>query len=576
MDQAKAVIFSMVILAWTSGAMAGGLTAEGYTVRILEPPAEHPTADCELYAGFDLPCGAGPGFASGLDNQGNVIGPLETTFPHEISAQDMGVWLRSTGYTGENRGKFKTLPGQIYRGKPVVFPGPKGDLRAFGFIDARKVTSEGIVYGVANIGNGSLARYDIATDEWRSMGYGGIGARGNNNGIMVDGAKAQGAAFGEFDSRVFDTNLVAANGPFGVEDAGVIQTFPAPFFVPAISASDINDDNIMVGSFDDAVDSFPDAFGHPIRLVEDAPGSRNWVQDLVMGELQCPKAEDAPCDGVSRAVQISNSTPPFAIGWSSDENGQQHGSLWNVETGDLLVDFGGDRCRNLLCGAHDISPDGTMVVGARTTGFGPFAEREHFIAYTTDGWLTHEEVNANALLKSAPGGEHIEEITKLTGINDSGQVTAQGLIKGEFGEYLTPGVSAWDPAVATDPDCLNSDPGVWERGNGCGIPLLLDTKSLSQLLRGDMDLDGLVTNLDITPFIGALAAEDEAAFLALFPGHSYGAADVDGDGAPTNLDITPFIDRLAAAASSSAAVPEPASLVLLMLPLLAQRRMRRG
>ena len=133
------------------------------------------------------------------------------------------------------------------------------------------------------------------------------------------------------------------------------------------------------------------------------------------------------------------------------------------------------------------------------------------------------------------GGDNIAEITKLTGINDHGQVTAQGLIKGEFGEYLTPGVSNWDPAVATDPACPNSDPGVWTQSNGCGIPLLLDTMSLSQVLEGDVDDDGLVTN----------------------------------------LDITPFIDLLTAAASDSAAIPEPAS-VMLLLPLMAMRRARRG
>ena len=567
MRNAKLAVFSLVILTWAGTAMARSVTAEDYTVRILEPPAEYPGADCALYSGFELPCGRGPGFAGGLDNDGNVIGPLETTYPHEISAQDLGVWLRSTGYAGEIRSKFKMIPGQTYRGGPVDFPGPPEDPRAYGFIAVRKVTSEGIMYGVANIGNGSLARYDIATDEWRSLGFGGIGGRGNNLGIMVDGAKAPGAAFGEFDSRIFDTNQVSANGPFGVQDEGVIQTFPPPFFTDAVSLSDINDDNIIVGSYDDAVDSFPNARGVPVKIVMDGPN--HWSEDYVaMEELSEP--------GTSRAYQISNGTPPFAIGWSDDENTRKHGVLWNVDTGELLVDFGGDICGHAVCGVHDISPDGTMVVGARTTGFGPFAEREHFVAWTDDGWATHHEVSAIEILEAGLGGaEHIEQITRLTGINDSGQVTAQGLIKGEFGEYLTPGVSNWDATVATDPNCPLSDPGVWKAGNGCGIPLLLDTISFSQILRGDVNADGEVNNLDITDFIGALAAADEAAFLAAFPGGDYVAADVDASGEVNNLDITPFITALTAAAGNSAAVPEPATLGLLALGGIALLRRKR-
>ena len=94
------------------------------------------------------------------------------------------------------------------------------------------------------------------------------------------------------------------------------------------------------------------------------------------------------------------------------------------------------------------------------------------------------------------------------------------------------------------------------------------------MLLGDVNGDGSVDNLDITAFITALAADDEAAFLAAFPDGSYAAADIDMSGMPDNLDITPFIDRLAAAASNSTTVPEPASFMLLLLPFMAVRRTR--
>jgi len=89
---------------------------------------------------------------------------------------------------------------------------------------------------------------------------------------------------------------------------------------------------------------------------------------------------------------------------------------------------------------------------------------------------------------------------------------------------------------------------------------------------GDVNNDGVADNLDITPFIAALAAENETGFGQAYPEGSYAAADVDGSGRPNNLDITPFIDLLTAAASESAAVPEPASLVLLLPALMMARR----
>ena len=96
------------------------------------------------------------------------------------------------------------------------------------------------------------------------------------------------------------------------------------------------------------------------------------------------------------------------------------------------------------------------------------------------------------------------------------------------------------------------------------------------VLKGDVNNDASVNNLDITPFIAALVAVDEAAFLAQFPEGSYAAADIDMSGGPDNLDITPFIDLLTAAASNAAAVPEPASVMLLLpLTLMAMRKARR-
>ena len=100
----------------------------------------------------------------------------------------------------------------------------------------------------------------------------------------------------------------------------------------------------------------------------------------------------------------------------------------------------------------------------------------------------------------------------------------------------------------------------------------LKIEEISLLLLGDIDDDGSINNLDITPFIAALAAADEAAFLTQFPNGNYAAADVDMSGSANNLDITPFIGLLTAAGSNATVVPEPSSLVCIALALMMGRR----
>ena len=92
------------------------------------------------------------------------------------------------------------------------------------------------------------------------------------------------------------------------------------------------------------------------------------------------------------------------------------------------------------------------------------------------------------------------------------------------------------------------------------------------ILKGDVDDDGSVSNLDITPFIAALSIADEGAFLRQFPNGNYAAADIDMSGSPDNLDITPFIGLLAAAGSNATALPEPSSLACVVMVLMLGRR----
>ena len=109
-------------------------------------------------------------------------------------------------------------------------------------------------------------------------------------------------------------------------------------------------------------------------------------------------------------------------------------------------------------------------------------------------------------------------------------------------------------------------------------PLWITAISDSTVLKGDVDNDGRINNLDITPFIAALSATDAAAFLAVFPEGNYAAADIDMSGYPNNLDITPFIALLTSTDETAATVPESSVLACLAFGLMtiAPRRPKRS
>ena len=81
---------------------------------------------------------------------------------------------------------------------------------------------------------------------------------------------------------------------------------------------------------------------------------------------------------------------------------------------------------------------------------------------------------------------------------------------------------------------------------------------------GDMNGNNSVNNLDVVPFSNALAGQ--AAFKTANPRLNILRGDINGSGTFNNLDVVPFSQILAGSVSGSgsvAAVPEPASLVLL-------------
>lgn len=84
------------------------------------------------------------------------------------------------------------------------------------------------------------------------------------------------------------------------------------------------------------------------------------------------------------------------------------------------------------------------------------------------------------------------------------------------------------------------DPGPLDAGSA----YIFEYESSGQeILLGDMNCDGSVNGLDVTPF--TLALSDSDGYRTFYPDCGVDNADVNGDGFINSLDIDPFIDLLA-------------------------------
>ena len=549
MNITRSVIGSLVILAWTSGAMA--IEVGDYkAIRILEPSDLRPIPDpkgCQSV--FQQVCTEiGPAYPAGISDQGDVFGHMETNHPHGGHFEQGIRWLRRDNYKGDFLGTFELDP------KEWDFCAING--RTLG-VHGSWVSPEGIASGRAIPG----AYYiDIVSGEVTVVGNGQLEKASGNLvlGELADGETS--CSTDPFGYGVMDVSLVKP--PFTQENRGEVHRID-----PTARALAINDRHVIVGSLDptciDIPGTNPLCFGESVAMRIEPTGKNEWSDAIRMDQLGSVDA--------SRAFDLSNTDPGFAVGFSKADDQFEHGVIWNADTGEIIADFGVNSV------PHRISSTGEFAVGTRRETF--FSLKEPGLWWTEDQWETWDFLSIEDILAALPGGEHWAEISvhlsalhpnqrhkwldSPIAVNKHGQLLAVGKLDPDA---PIESITQWPRAIATGEDCINND-------FPCGIPFLLDTLDLDTVLKGDVDDDGLVTNLDITPFVGALAAQDEAAFLVLFPGGNYAAADVDLSGQPNNLDITPFIGLLAsAAASDSAAIPEPASVVLLLLPLLAMRR----
>ena len=93
-------------------------------------------------------------------------------------------------------------------------------------------------------------------------------------------------------------------------------------------------------------------------------------------------------------------------------------------------------------------------------------------------------------------------------------------------------------------------------------------KSASPGLPGDTNNDGVVSTLDIDPFV--LALTDPTGYASAFPGVDVLAvADINMDSMVNTLDIDPFVALLTGSGAAAVATPEPSSLALLLIALVS-------
>lgn len=307
-----------------------------------------------------------------------------------------------------------------------------------------------------------------------------------------------------------------------------VAAFPVTFGFSDVFPMAINNQNIIAGN----MGSMFMSDRKPMKMV--STGENTWSDPIALDVLASAGSEGGTVLFSSSVIDISNNVDtPFGVGISGTPS---HVVVWDINSGEIVADMG-ERTM-----AWQISGDGTKVAGLRTD-LSIFPPSNIPVVWSTDDdWQTFTEFDVNdalAMELGLDGADIWVELTEIDGVNDSGQIVGAG-------------------TIATDSGDLQAI-------------FLLDTLPLGEsVLRGDVDNSGDINNLDITPFIAALSAEDEAAFLAQFPNGNYAAADIDMSDRPDNLDITPFIGLLTAA--DTTAVPEPSSIACAVLALMMGRR----
>ena len=523
----KTLVCSLAVLTCTSGAWAV-LTADDFkTIRLIRNPYDR--------EGLSLPSGnrkdANAYRTGGISNAGDLFG--DAVWPadpeHEEHTEQPVRWLRDTGYEPEIvNGGMEHIARPCCGGEKgaTVTPGESfwglesGWHRETPFNKHRGVTPDGFAVGGYAVNNFFGYHYDIRNDVLTNLGP-GWHSGANNSGLVTS---VWSSCCGAHGSGYY-SKVVSIHAPNDADPKHEVAAWKPTFGFGDPFPLAINNQNIIVGN----MGSIFLADRQAMKMLP--TGENTWSDPIPLDAIE---SEGGTILASSTVLDISNNVDrPFGVGVS----GSSHAVVWDINAGTIVADFGN------LTTAWQISGDGTKVAGLRSV-FAIPPRKIPTVWSTDDGWASFTELELEEALAFELGLEGADiwlELTDIDGVNDSGQVVGIGNIMG------------------TD-------------GTAQQTVFLLDTLDLdlAQVLKGDVDDDGSVNNLDITPFIAALSAADEAAFLTQFPNGNYAAADVDMSGSANNLDITPFIGLLTAA--SATAVPEPSSLACVVLALMMGRR----
>ena len=543
------IVVAIAMMTWTSGAMA--ILVEDYkAIRILEPSDPRPvpidSEGCRPIAGQEC-VAVGPAYPAGISDAGDVFGHIETNHPLIHEWEQAIRWLRKDNYKGDFVGTIELEP------KEWDFCAIDGRTRGG---HSFWVSPDGIATGRFLPG---APHIDIVSGEVTMLGNGSAEKASGNMTIVNLADGETNCSTNPYGYAVADASLVER--PFKQDKHGEVHRLELTARPKAI-----NDRHMIVGTQDPTCMVFGTnalCFGESKAIKIEPTGDNVWGDSIYMDQLS-----DTVID--SAAFDLSNTDPAFAVGVSKDDDRSEHGVIWNVTSGEIVADLGA------FSEVHRINSTGDMVVGTRTV-FALPPQHDAVVWWTDDQWETVNALTINEILEAVPGGEYWSEVTFVDNLGPlirRHRISHSPVAVNKHGQLLLVGkmmpdapiesLTEWPPEFATGADCIT-------RGL-CGIPFILDTLDLAAVLKGDVNNDASVNNLDITPFIAALAAADEAAFLLTFPDGSYTAADVDMSGSPNNLDITPFIGLLTAA--SATAVPEPGSLACIALALMMGRRRR--
>lgn len=485
--------------------------------------------DCtRTFGGRHTPCGSHQVFDIGIENVqaldgGVVTEQLQTSVRDAVcDPPDKGMpdICKSVFFLSDEEGALATIgvdvAGQQWT---VTYPDGVSKLQLKVGAESANITAvvpdrTGFVgMGIYDVTSGGLAYGRANIDNWHVFQY---SFETNTVTDLHKGGRISEGTGGNNDGQV----ATHSNGtPYRIVDANDDPVGGKNFWF-FHKAKDISDNDVVVGS---------DVFGGAAKIWRPT-GEDKWAEmGTSLGRLSGASGNDD-------AFRISDDGR-FASGSATDGSGK-HGVIWDTATGEIVADFGP------MSGTFYINGAGNAVVGSKTV-FTPLPFQVPHVWSTTDDWASFNEINLEDLLNDLPTGFQWSQLNSARGINDSGQIVGVGTL--------------------ADEDGLETE-----------AFFLLDTLDLALLLRGDVNNDGSVNNLDITAFIGALAAADESSFLTQFPSGNYAAADTSGDEEINNLDITSFISILAGGAdSATAAVPEPATWLVVAAGSAALLRRRR-